>query len=310
VIADARGRRITALSALITILRAQAPPVEEELLLERAITILDDRPGTPVLKDLIQVLVDAPDDLRQLARDRDDMERYRDYTDPLVKTLTAMLGRGRIGELFADHTTTPMRPDRPTVFDISSIKDGEADLQRAALLACWSEGFGQVEVQHVLADHGLEPRRHHFVVMDELWRALRGGRGMVDRVDSLSRLNRTVGVGQAMISHTLADLQALPDEDDRPKARGLVERAGMVVCGGLPDAEMPGLGAIVNLSRRERELLTSWVSPPSWDTTDPNTEPPGRGLFLAKVGGRPGLPFHVVPTATEKALEDSSARWQ
>lgn len=311
VIADARGRRLSMVSALITILRAQAPAVDEELLLERAIALLDERhPGTPVLPDLIRVLHDAPPELRELARDRGDLERYRDAVEPLIKTLTALLGRGRVGEMFAGQTTTPMRRDVPTVFDLSSIPDDQPDLQRAALVACWGVGFGAVEVGHVLADNGLERRRYHFIVMDEVWRVLRGGRGMVDRVDNLSRLNRTRGVGQVMISHTLADLQALPDEDDRHKARGLVERAGMVVCGGLPEAEMPGLGGIVGLSRRERELLTSWVSPPSWDTTDQTTEPPGRGLFLIKVGGRPGLPFRLELTDAERSLENSSARWQ
>ena len=44
-----------------------------------------------------------------------------------------------------------------------------------------------------------------------------------------------------MISHTMADLMALPDEHDRMKARGFVERAGMVLCGGLPQSEMPRL---------------------------------------------------------------------
>jgi hypothetical protein len=311
IVADARGRRLTMICALITILRAAPPAVEEELLLERAITILDDRhDGVPVLRDLIRVITSAPTDLRELARDRGDLERYHDAVDPLVKTLSAMLGRGRIGEVFADQTTVPMRRNVPTVFDLSSIDDGQVDLQRAALLACWSAGFGSVAVGHALADAGLEPRRHWLIVMDELWRALRGGRGMVDRVDSLSRLNRTRGVGTLQVSHTLADLQALPDADDRAKARGLVERAGMVICGGLPEAEMPGLSEIVGLSGRERELLTSWVSPPSWDTTDHAVEPPGRGRFLAKVGGRPGIPFRVMLTAAERGLADSNARWQ
>jgi hypothetical protein len=114
----------------------------------------------------------------------------------------------------------------------------------------------------------------------------------------------------AFSAREIADLEALPDPDDRAKARGLVERAGLVICGGLPEAEMPGLGAIVGLSDRERELLTSWVSPPSWDTTDRSTEPPGRGRFLAKVGGRAGLPFRLVMTEAERALADSNERWQ
>jgi hypothetical protein len=309
VVADARGRRLAMICVLLVILRGRPPEVEEELLLERAIALLDERhDGVPVIADLIRVLEAAPDELRQLARDRGDLERYHDAVDPLVKTLEAMLGRGRVGELFADQTTTPMRRDVPTVFDLSSIDDGQDDLQRAALLACWSAGFGSVAVGHALADAGIEPRRHHLCVLEEMWKIIRG-RGMVDRVDALSRLNRTRGVGTIMITHTLADLEAVAPED-RAKARGLFERAGMMICGGLPEAEMDGLNAIVGLSQRERELLTSWVSPPSWDTSDRMAHPPGRGHFLAKVGGRPGLPFRMVMTAAERALADSNERWE
>jgi len=35
-----------------------------------------------------------------------------------------------------------------------------------------------------------------------------------------------------MISHTMSDLMAPPAEEDRMKARGFVERSGMVICGG------------------------------------------------------------------------------
>jgi hypothetical protein len=73
---------------------------------------------------------------------------------------------------------------------------------------------------------------------------------------------------------------------------------------------MPGLTTIVGFSARERDLVTSWVSPPSWDTVDHAAEPPGRGRFLLKIGGRPGLPFRLVLTAAERELADSNERWQ
>src|SRR3954471_18876433 len=311
VIADARGRRHTMVATLVTLLRAQPPSDHEELLLDRAIALLDERhAGVPVLADLIQVLVDAPDELRQITLDRGELDRYRDAVDPLIKTLTALLGRGRIGELFSAETTTPMRRDRPVVFDVSSIDDAEVTLQRAALMACWSYGFGAVNIANALADAGLEPRRHYFVILDELWRALRGGRGMVDRVDALTRLNRQRGVGVAMISHTMSDLQALPDEDDRMKARGFVERSGMVACAGLPESEMPLLAQVVAFSRAEQAMLVSWQDPAAWDgDAQAQAAPPGRGNFLVKVGGRPGIPVHVALTSVEDGLNDTNKRW-
>jgi hypothetical protein len=163
----------------------------------------------------------------------------------------------------------------------------------------------------VLADAGLEPRRNYFVVLDELWRALRSGRGIVDRIDALTRLNRQRGVGQAMVSHTMSDLLALPTEEDRMKAKGFVERSGMVICGGLPRAEMGQLTDVVKLSEAEIEMITGWQDPAAWSTHDAGEgDPPGLGNFLIKVGGRTGIPIHVDLTPVERALNDTNKRWR
>ena len=311
VLADSHGRRLTMVGALITILRAEPPTDREETIIDRALKILDDKhEGIPVLADLLQVIQDAPEDLRHVALDRGNIDRYRDITEGLEATLMGLVRGGRLGDIFSAQTTVPMKRDRPVVFDLSSIDDSEQDLQAAVMLACWSYGFGAINVAHALADAGLEPQRNYFVVLDELWRAIRAGRGMVDRVDALTRLNRTRGVGMAMISHTMADLMALPDEHDRMKARGFVERAGMVICGGLPQSEMPRLNEAVLMSGAEEKMLIGWSAPPSWDPqSGREAEPPGRGKFLVKVGGRPGIPFQVALTDLERAVNDTNKRW-
>lgn len=313
VLADAHTRRVTGVSALLTVSRGTKPEEREESILDAAVRVLDARStSVPILGDLLQVIRDAPDPVREAAVDRGSMKRYRQITDGLEASLVAMMGSGRLGDTFARHTTVPMRRDVPVVFDLSAIGDGESELQAAALLACWSHGFGAINVANALADAGLEPRRHYFVVLDELWRALRAGRGMVDYVDALTRLNRTKGVGMAMVSHTLADLRALPSEEDRAKARGFVERSGMVVLGGLPTGEMAELDAVVGLSRTEQDMITSWQDPPSWDSlTGTTTAPPGQGNFLVKVGGRPGIPFHLQLTSIERDLgiHDTNKLW-
>jgi hypothetical protein len=204
-----------------------------------------------------------------------------------------------------------MATDRPVVFDVSSIDDSETSLQAAVLLACWSYGFGAVAVAQALADAGLEPQRHYFVILDELWRVLRAGRGLVDRVDALTRLNRQRGVGMAMISHTMSDLLALEHSEDRMKAKGFVERSGMVICGGLPRAEMESLTAAVPLSHEEQNMLIGWQDPPAWDpSTGEESAPPGRGNFLIKVGGRPGIPVHVGLTSVEHQINDTNKLWK
>lgn len=311
VLADAHGRRHQMVSALITITRKAPPTDREETILDRALKVLDERhPGVPVLGDLLQVIRDAPPEVRTVALDRGSTERYGQITEDLEASLIGLVGGGRLGETFSQPTTNPMRRDRPVVYDVSAIDEGDHDLQAAALLACWSAGFGTVNVANALADAGLEPRRHYFVILDELWRALRAGKGMVDRVDALTRLNRTRGVGMAMVSHTMSDLLALPGEEDRMKARGFVERAGMVICGGLPPAEMPQLNSAVPFSRAEQDLMVAWSDPPAWDAVrGREAEPPGRGRFLLKVGGRPGIPVRVELTQAETAINDTNKLW-
>jgi hypothetical protein len=315
VLADAHGRRHAIVAALITVMRGDAPSDREETILDRALRVLDDghdhaRLGAPTLHHLLQVLRDAPEDVRAAALDRGDRAKYDAVTEDLEATLVGLTGGGRLGSIFAEPTTVSMRRDAPVVFDVSSIDDAQTDLQAAVLLACWSYGFGAVNVAHALADAGLEPRRHYFVVLDELWRALRAGRGMVDRVDALTRLNRQRGVGMAMVSHTMSDLLALPSEEDRMKARGFVERSGMVICGGLPGAEMPMLNSAVPFSRAEQDMLIGWQDPPAWDpVAGAEAEPPGRGNFLIKVGGRPGIPVHVALTEVERELNDTNKLW-
>ena len=113
-----------------------------------------------------------------------------------------------------------------------------------------------------------------------------------------------------MITHTMSDLEALADPTDRLKARGFVERSGMVICGGLPAAEMPKLTQVVSLSQAEQEMLIGWQDPPAWDSVaGAESEPPGRGNFLIKVGGRPGIPVHVSLTETELGLHDTNKMW-
>ncbi|GAA2427086.1 ATPase [Actinomadura vinacea] len=311
-VADAHGRRLNMVAALITILRSAPVADTERTILNAALRVLDERhPGVPVLPDLIRVIDEGPYRLRSVTLSRGDEKRYRKAVDPLHASLLGLLD-GPMGDTFAHPTTTAIQLDNPggVCIDISGIDDADAELQAAVLLACWSDGFGAVEAAHALADEGLAPQRHFFVVLDELWRVLRSGRGLVDRVDALTRLNRQRGLGQAMVTHTMADLLALADHADQLKAKGFAERAGMVICGGLPQSEMPMVNEVVRLSSTEQKMIVDWSSPPSWDPSlNQDSEPPGRGKFLVKVGGRPGIPFKVELTSTEANVNDTNKRW-
>lgn len=322
-LADAKARRHLGLESLLTV-QAGTPPTQlEALLLSTALDILDRSHGVmsdvsaqsptgrpPALPDLLRLITDPPVELKEAALWRESDERYWTATDSLRTTLAALTAGVGLGEVFAQQTTTPLRRDVPVVFDLSGVDQADRKLRSALLLSCWAAGFGQVAVSHALSDAGLEPARRYFVVLDELWDALRAGTGLVDRVDALGRLNRNEGLGTVMVSHTMDDLKALPTEEDRKKAAGLVERSGMLICAGLPPSEWPRLRSVMRWSQRELDELASWSTPPTWQSVPgQDTRPPGQGMFMVKVGGRPGIPFRLVLTDAERPVNNTDKRW-
>ena len=314
---DAHTRKLQLLLALISILRKGHVTPNEENILDKALVLLEtEHEGVPVVQDLLDVIVSRPQALQDIALDRGDPDRYKDATDALVASLMSLNGQGRFGDMFSKPTSAALRMDRPAVFDVSQIGDIHRDVQAAALLACWTTTFASVEVAHALADAGLGPRRNYFVVLDELWRALRAGAEMVNRIDALTRLNRNEGVGQAMITHTMSDLESLPTETERQAARGFVERSGMVITGALPHAEMEKLRQAVTVSNAEASRLVSWADPGSWSRiakkrsrSGAPRQAPGVGKFMIKVGGRPGISVAVRLTQVEIEMNNTNKRW-
>lgn len=312
VLADAQGLRLNMMCSLIAVLRKSPPTAREEAILARAIRWLDQHhEGVPTMPDLLKVIQSAPAELREVALDRGVRKRYEKITEELEASLVALCAGGPFGDIFSRPTTVRMRRDRAVVYDVSAIPRDQQDIRAVALLASWSAGFSVVNIAQTLADAGLEPRRHYLVVLDELHQALRAGPGLVDRVDYLTRLNRTEGVGLVMVTHTLKDLLSLPSEEDRQKALGFIERSGMVVCAGLTMSEMPQLASVVTLSAKEQRLLAGWTSPATLNArTGRSNPPPGRGKFLIKVGGRPGIPVDLTLTEAEMSLHTSGRRWE
>lgn len=310
---DAHNRTLTMVSSLVNIIRGSRPSDREITILDRALADVEEEFADvrqPQLADLLNAVRAPSQAVRDAALDRGDDSRYMQVTEDLEASLMALIS-GRFGEIFAGETTTPMMLDRSVAFDVHSLLNAEKPLQSAVLLACWNYGFASIEVAQALADAGVAPRRKYSIVMDELWRILQSGSSMVENVDSLTRLNRTLGVGQIMCTHTMKDFESLPDEHDRQRARGFIERSKMVFLGGLPGSEMPALTQVLPLSRTEQALLASWQNPGSHDPlTGGTTAPPGRGKFLLKVGTSPGLRFQVELTQRELASNDTNQRWR
>jgi hypothetical protein len=299
---EVRGRRLALLLALATLVRGSRISNAEEVVLGQAVDLLDARLSRePTVPDVLRVLEEGPDQLRAAAR-TSTTDAYRQRVADLVFTL-ALLCEGQLAGVFDQPTTRPIDLDAPvTSMDISRIAAAGDTLLSAAMLCCWAYGFGAVDAAAALADAGLAPRRHHLGVMDELWRAIRGAPGLVEHADALTRLNRAKGLASIMITHSLADLDALPTEEDRAKAAGFVDRAAITVLAGLPPRELDRVGAITPLTDPERALVAGWAAPDSWQ---PGARHPGRGKYLIKTGERLGIPVQLTLVGAEHDLYDS-----
>ncbi|MDN5797509.1 MAG: ATP/GTP-binding protein [Intrasporangium sp.] len=306
VLEGAQSRRKEVVAGLIDLARGSRLREREENVVDQALRVLDDRhDGIPILSDLLHVVREAPAELRAMIVDRGDDNRYRELTEDLEASLLGLISGGRLGAMFNEQTAQRPARDLPVVFDISGIPDTKGESRAAAQLASWAAAAEMMDTSDALTKAGLEPRRHYLSVDDELWSGLRASSGMVDRYDSITRLNRSMGMGQIMVSHTSADLAALP-EVDRAKAAGFIDRSGIVAVAGLPASEFEQPFMEGKFTQREREMVTQWQTPAGWET---NSAPPGQGNFLIKVGERPGIPLHLLLTTAEKQLHDTNSRW-
>jgi hypothetical protein len=300
---EVRSRRLSLLIALCTLVREERVSNAEEVILGRAVDLLDERDpaGQPTVTDVLALISQGTDALRSAAR-ADTHDAYRARTDDLAFTL-ASLCSGTLAGTFDGRTSRPADPDAPIVtMDISRVGAAGDRLLTAAMLCTWAHGHAIVDAAAALAGQQGTQARPTLAVMDELWRALRGAPGLVEHADSLSRLGRARGVATIMITHSLDDLTALPTAEDRAKARGIAERCAITVLAALPPRELDRVAEIVPLTRPERDLVTSWAAPESWL---PGARHPGRGRYLIKAGERAGLPVEMTLVGAEYHLYDT-----
>jgi len=298
-LAEAIGRAVVCLSTLVELGRRGPVADYEEAALATALRLLYDRAAAgsePLLDDLAELLAHRPDAVRAVVLDRGVDAAYDALIDPLQRSLRALTG-GQFGDVFTRRV--PRRADRPPAvnLDTSRIKAGDPRFLAAVMIAAWSEMYGLVEADQALADEGLAPRRLYCLTLDELWRVLRLGGSMPDRVNELTRLNRTQGVGQIMVTHSIRDLA--PGRDS--EVEGIEERAGAIVIGGVPKRELDALDAVLTLTAAERSAIATWWST-SAAAVERNEVPPGAGKFLIKASSEdPGLPLDVELTSVERA---------
>lgn len=315
------SRQVTMVVALAELIRGRPLADFEGLVVSTSLRAMREESlfsfvSPPLLRDLIDYIRSGNEGLRRALFVEDEAE-YRRTVQTLVQTLESLTD-GVMGQVFADHTTTKIDLDAPAIcIDVSAIARGDQALKAGVLLACWSDAYGAMEAAHVLADCGLAPQRYFLAILDEMWATLGAGAGMVQRVDELTRLNRVDGTGLLMITHTGRDLETLPNEVDVKTAMGFIERAGMVICGGLPGGELDRLKGVLQFTDAEAAMITAWSKGAPIERTEvrERQKPPlGRGKFMLKPSkdGTAGIPIQVLLTATEHetAIHDTNVRFR
>lgn len=314
------GRQVTMVSTLVGLGRGTQIADWEAMLVAVALREIYsareiDWANPPILQDLIDHLRSGSPVLFEKGRARSKQE-WDERVDDLLLSLNSLLD-GPTGQIFAGQTTTPIDVDSTAVcIDVSSIDRGDSAMKAAVMMACWNAAFGAIEAAHLLADAGLDKQRYFSATLDELWQVLAAAPGMVGHVDALTRLNRTDATVLNMITHTFKDLEALPTEEDRKTAMGFIERAGMVICGGLPTSELDILSSRLEFSPAEAQMVTSWsrgAHPKRSRTRGARATPVGRGRFMIKPSkdGAPGIPVRTIltPTEIEYRLHDTNMRF-
>ena len=319
--------RAALMEVLLTIMRtgrenddgggARGVTARESDILSVAVRVLHDRhgddPQPPVIADLRDLLREGPDEVRTAAvwDDPGNDELYRAQVRGLLADLHGFSNKmTKFGRLFGDQTTARIDLSRPVDFDISALAQSGDDVVAAVLATTWTSAFAAKNAADVLAEEGLQPRRNHVIIMDEMHRALRASPLMVEKLDLLTRLNRQWGVGQIMITHTFKDLMCMETPAQNTKARGFVERREIKVLGALSRIEMDrylrgecGLPVF----RREEDMLEDWATPVNFGS---DASHKGLGRFLIKLGGLLGIPINVEMCPLEKSgFNDTNLKW-
>lgn len=292
---DVRAQRLALVMALCTLVRgSRGLNSGEQVILAAA---LDALPGVPDLDGLLHEVRHPSDGVRAAAGVATPAE-YELISRELCWTLDLLL-RGPLQGLLAGAEQTALDLQAPAAaVDLSGIDDEH--MLAAAMVCTWSWGRAAVA-----AASQRRPGSRWLLVIDELWRTLRGAPGLVDHLDTITRLNRSRGIASLMITHSLQDLEALPDPADVAKAMGFIDRSGIVVLSGLPRRELDVVSTVVPLTEAEKDLVAGWSAAHRWRQGGAH---PGRGHYLIKAGPRPGLPVRMRLSPAELVLYDTDPR--
>lgn len=293
------ARRLETLGALLATKAGMGmrPSEIDRMALTTAVTLASDASkDDPVITDVIRILREEPQELqRKLGATGTE---YARLTRSVIAGLENLCD-GPLKGLFDGPTTTGIDLHAPAVsVDISALLSRGNDVVSAGMIATWAYTYSAIDSARGV---GLIDRPL-VLPMDEMWRALRSGPGLVDAMDGISRLNRLYNDVTLFITHSLLDAESLPTEEDRVKARGLMDRCDTWVIGASTEEELKRVTGKRALTEQERAMIVSWASATSTGLDGTEQVHPGRGKYLIKIGTRPGIAAATELTPDEVAL--------
>lgn len=315
--AEIHTRRVSTMQSLFRLSGDEKATrvANDSLLLSLAIDQADAQcmaenpPRQPLIEDVRQAVL-AGNEAMRTALLTETTEEYKAASRDLVLALNVFNTGGAFGDVFSRQTTTEIDVTRSVDFDISSVRESKnKNLLAAVQIVCWAYGQAAIGAAKRLADVGLEPQRNYCVGMDELWALLEIDPEMIHHIDEITRLNRTLGIAQILITHTPKDF-VFNDPGLTEKAKGFLERSPMKLYGALAEDDMEALDKVMPMTQREKNTLISWSPAGHMDPETMQVSPPiGRGKFLLKYGEGPGKPFQLTITRGEKEIFESDGAW-
>jgi hypothetical protein len=229
-------------------------------------------------------------------------EEFTALAKPLLHGLDDLLHGAEFGGTFSRQTTTHMPVGAHVSFDISAVPLSQARFRAALQVVTWSYSQAVTSAVMTLHEAGLWPEVHYVMGFDELWQVFQvNPRVAVYMLDDIIRINRSKGIGQALLTHGTGDLN-LPDPDLADKARKFVSRSSMRIFTGLDHDEIDALEGYQKFTSVERAWLSAWAADSGYGSV-----PPGRGKFLIKFGDDAGTPVDMgAKTEYEESLHNTN----
>lgn len=307
-------------------------PIEdiEETALEAAVKTAWERFDAPVSRDLLTVIEDPSEHMLRVTG-QEEVAAFRSRFRRLRETVTAMLS-GQMGALISGKDMVEIDTGNPggVCFDTSSIGAANEKLQSAAMLSCWSLGMDAIDAHWELAEHEsrlaewaatqgqeYEPRVHwggYTSFMEEFWYPIRAMPGLIDRVDALSRSNRSKGTAELKAFHTPKDFLSLANPDDVEKAKSLIKHTGLLGLMALTAEDLSVISATKELTEEEISMVAGFNAAEDWighrRAKGGKTAPPGAGKILLKVENRMGIPVKMLQTKAQESLHVTDVRYR